>query len=258
MKRNSFLRLSSVFILLVIAGHAFGQDSLELRNRRVSLKMKQQPVGKVLTYLMQKYQISIGFEESSLDRGQRKFDFYANIPTDLDEITSDGPLDDDITEPNSNVCLVTVDVEKKELWEVLDSITSQMQNYRWDINDDVVNIFPSKGRDSRIESLLNTNISQFISLPDDTVFAVSSRLSVLPEFRNWLVTNKIRYSPFREGPLYQLDDQYHKRGVPHGINFTNISFRKLLNEITRAKGGGWRLLLPEVRKNGDQYLDLDI
>ena len=104
--------------------------------------------------LINKYDIAIGFEESSLDRTHRRYYFETNIPTDELKAEYSGDKVMVGSMPPFSENLISVDFKDAKLSEVLDCIVKQMANYKWEINDQVVNITPVNGRDLRLKELL--------------------------------------------------------------------------------------------------------
>jgi len=95
-------------------------------------------------------------------------------------------------------------------------------------HDGVINIFPKQGRDERLKKLLDTNIRHFY------------------------------FSGIRSGNVAVLKTQYGK-SIDVEMNFPNITFRELLDKITKIKRGGWILSNNEFSKPVQKdYLNLDI
>lgn len=69
-KNRAMVMLCCVAVLLVVASPVFGQveEPPPLKDRRITIRMESQPLGTVFRYLMEKYDIPIGFEQSVLDR----------------------------------------------------------------------------------------------------------------------------------------------------------------------------------------------
>ncbi len=91
------------------------------------------------------YDIAIGFEESILDREHNDYDFEPNLPLPMVQRapSNDGKIQISITaEPlfEAEKHWFTIHVENKRLEDVMNIIVGQMKNYKWEINDDVVNM----------------------------------------------------------------------------------------------------------------------
>jgi hypothetical protein len=131
-----------------------------------------------------------------------------------------------------------------------------MKNYKWEISDDVVNIFPVKGRDPRFKELLETNISQFRLPAKSRVRDITTQIQLSPEFRSWFKKNGFNFIGSRTVKDELTDAQYGRQVEP-AMSFSNLIFKDLLNKITRVKKGSWILKWAGYR-NGLEFIDLDI
>jgi hypothetical protein len=123
---------------------------------------------------MATYDIPIGFEQSTLDVDNRDFGFESNPAASKPKTitNTDGKIVGTATlhrvfKPGNHP--ITVNADNQRLGTVLDDIVQQMKHYKWEINDDVVNIFPKKGRDERFKEILSTKIAHF-SVPAGKLF----------------------------------------------------------------------------------------
>ena len=89
----------------------------------------------------------------------------------------------------------------ERLEDVLNTIVRQMKIYNWEINDGVVNIFPSKGRDNKFEKLLKTSINRFELKPSPKIRFIRPFLYILPEVKDFLLKNELNVLIFRNGLL---------------------------------------------------------
>lgn len=138
---------------------------------------------------------------------------------------------------------LTVDFKDARLEEVIDGIVKQMQNYDWEINDDVVNIYPKRGRDARLKKLLDTGVRVFAVGMGDNVGSIQPYLMLfLPEFRAFLAENNLEFETARPGSSFE------NRILPEGMSFTDMTFKELLNAITKSKRGG----LDAANKNSEK------
>ncbi len=266
MKKNRHLQqfLGAVLlILLFFVGTNEGQVEIpESPKKGVTIKAEKQPVGVVFRELMLKYRIDIGFEQSLKDQGKRYFDFDTNMPA---EATFD-PLS-----LNSSVSVqvrvkhnfyagnypVSLDLENASIEDVFNAIVPQMGNYDWSMRDGVINIFPVIGRDRLLADLLDLKIRHFRLQEGSMVSDIILALLDLPEFQHFRKTNRITFSPIREGSSTLIETQYG-RPIDGAMHFENITFRDLLNQITRIKKGGWILKIQGKTNEGGVLGDLDI
>lgn len=250
-------------ILLIGVTLTLGQEKEDsLQTQKITIQMDKQPLGEVFRYLMETYNVPIGFEQSILDRNHSDYNFLTNLPAvgkaEFEDINKNTELSVKVERVfTAKEHTITVNITNGKLSEVFDKIVSQMKNYKWEFNDGVVNIFPIHGRDERFQELLETKIEKFELAKGNTVEGITITIMTLREFRNWLSKNKLHFNPARTGPSILLNAQY-KRKMDISINFSNLSFRELLNKITKIKKGGWILKWQGVFNNGIENIDLDI
>jgi hypothetical protein len=212
--------------------------------------------------LIEKYGIPIGFEKSLLDYGHHDYDFDTNLPSEIHQTTrsADGKIDvTHILENNYKAVLhpITVNFENAKLEDVFNQIVRQMENYKWEINDNVVNIFPVKGRFEKFEKLLDLKISNFTFEKGKPVRDITNKFAELPEFYRFVKENNLAFTDFRNGFSTLVNAQYG-RPVNAEMNFSNLTFRELLNKITKIKKGGWSLRRIRVRESGKELIEIDI
>lgn len=230
-------------IFLIVPNMAFGQqEEVNLVDKKITIKIEKKPLGEVFKYLMKNYDILIGFEGSNSDMGHPDYAFETNLSkTETTELKSQDGLKAKITAENVFLArnhLITVIAENKRLKEVFDTIVQQMKYYDWEIKEDVVNIFPKKGRDLRLKKLLETNISSFKFEIGETIWQITTKIKELPEIKKFANENNFYFSGERTGLVSILESQYGKK-IDVEMDFSNITFKELLNKITKIKRGGW-------------------
>ncbi len=262
-KKKAIILLCCVMIYSAGTFSVFGQKKeIDLKDKRITIRMEGQPLGNVFKYLMENYDIPVGFEESTLDRGLPDYVFHANLPGKPEQRMR---ISDSVTTTTRAERVfevqrhpITVTAEDERLEQVFDQIVGQMENYKWEINDGVVNIFPIKGRDERFEKLLGLNIQRFTFEKGQTVRDITTNILALPEFKRFLKENKFFFTGFRQGFNFVIKAQYG-RAINVEMDFSNLTFRDLLNKITRIKKGGWILKWKRsMNAPGWEYIDLDI
>jgi hypothetical protein len=279
MSKNLIIAIVCTVILLSGVVSILGQKKgADLQDQIITIRADKQALGTIFQYLMETYDIPIGFEESILDREHFDYSFQTNLPAvgkaEMENADKGIKLDIEVQRVfTAKEHPITVNVTNGKLSEVFDTIVSQMTNYKWEVNDGVVNIFPIRGRDERFKELLETGIQKFElrkfklktndgdesseeSLKTKTVRDITYSIMVLKEFGGWLKRNKLDFNPARSGSSILLNAQYG-RAVDSGMNFSNVSFRELLNKITKTKRGGW-ILKWESISNDKEYIGLDI
>jgi hypothetical protein len=231
------------FILAIGLQSALGQDTeLALRDKRITIHMTQKPLYTVFWRLIQKYDVPIGLEESSLDTDHEHYDFATNVlPRDIMPIYKE----QDPSVPPFSEHLITVNFDEARLDDVMDSIVKQMQNYDWDVSDGVINIFPIRGRDERLKSFLDVKVERFAVGAGDEVGAFQARMMLfLPEFKKFVAENKLEATTLR--------NDYTGGILPDGMVFRDKTFKELLNAIVKSKRGGWILHIKRLRmKKGE-------
>ena len=111
-----------------------------------------------------------------------------------------------------------------------------MKNYSWRVDNDVINIFPRKGREPKFAKLMDMKISHFQAPKDMEVGYLEAIIVLhLPEFKTFVAENGF-YTEAWQNASWNLD-----RRLPEEMSFSGLTFRELLNAITKAKRGGWIL-----------------
>lgn len=228
-------------VVLLSAGllTVHGQEKIEeIKEKRITVEMTRKPLFDVFMRLIYDYDVAIGFEESSLDRDHDDYHFETNIP-DKDQATSTKDGRTKITfggRPTIENHLISLNHENARLEDVINDIVKQMQNYDWEINDGVINIFPAKGRNPSFKRLLELRIREFVVWKGAEVGVIQPLIVLqLPELRKFLDDNNLLAASDRVAPWF-ID-----RPLSQEMRFTNLTVQELLNAITRSKRGGWIL-----------------
>jgi hypothetical protein len=253
-----------LILLLVTSCSVVAQKSAaDVIQKRVTLKMERQPLGVIFRVLMERYDVAIGFEESSLDRSHNEYDFDTNLPGTGKERIEIGDRDLKIDVETWRVFKaekhpLSINVSNVRLKDVFDILVRQLRNYKWEVSDNVVDIFPIKGRDKRYKRLLELRIGSFASKKGDSIRALTSEIYALPEVRGYLNENQLYFSLNRPGSALLLNSQYGRK-LDVEMNFANLTLKELLNRITQAKRGGWILKKSNIFGTpGKEYIDIDI
>ncbi len=254
------LRLFLIYTSCVIVLSGQEKD-VELKDTLVTVKMDKQPLGVVFRYLMEKYDIPIGFEESILDRNQTDFNFQTNLPSVAGYKLSNSDSSITIITKseriyNAPLHPITLDLNQVKLEVVFTEITKQMENYECKINDEVVNIFPIKGRDERFKNLMSLMIPNFNLDKGKTVKDITRQIQLSPNFRRFIFKNKLFFHGIRNGADFEIESQYGRK-INKEMDFSNLTFQELLNKIAKTKKGGWALKWKGIYK-GKEFIDIDI
>ncbi|MBK8148967.1 MAG: hypothetical protein IPK58_12355 [Acidobacteria bacterium] len=256
-------------ITLMIILQSFGnaqekaKEADSIANLKISIKLENGSLSDFVKILSENYGVQIGFEESNLDRDHWGFWFQTNPPyrTVIQTKSGDGRVvATTVVEARSGTGNRPINLVAKEstLDVVLNKVVGQMSNYNWEYARETVNIFPKIGRDEKLEQLLNLRIAEFRLNQDATVEGITGAIQRLPEFRKFLKSNRLIFTGIRDGEESALKAQYG-RSVSKSIDLRNLTLREILNEIAKAKKGGWSLRWARRKSNGlDYYFDLDI
>jgi hypothetical protein len=240
-----------------------GQEKeLSLKEKRITIKMENQPLGLVFRYLMENYNIPIGFEKSLLDQDHSEYFFDTNFPSAGEATFKDSNGIAEFTfrvesKFTADLHPITVNLDNGKLEDVFDKIVGQMQHYKWEINDDVVNIFPVRGRVKKFEKMMGLKISDFKLEKGKTVNDITIGIKKLPEFSKFVKENNLFFRGYRPGGPIRVNAQYG-RTINAEMNFSNLTFRELLNGITKVKKGGWMLRWGRIKDSGAELIDIDI
>jgi hypothetical protein len=223
-------------ILCWLSGIASAQTQGDnLKDKRVDISLHKKPFWDLVVRLTDKYDIAIGFEQSTLDSENADFLFPVDKPELLNLPESDRQfLLQSYVEPDASH-LITLEYTNERLETVLNDVVKQMKNYDWEINNDVVNIFPIRGRDPVFAKLMDQPVKKF-SLGKGTQFLRIQYYTteLLPEFQDFLRDNGLR-----AGDYHFLG--YSKKPTAEDMRFTNLTFREVLNAVVKVKRGGWIL-----------------
>jgi hypothetical protein len=210
----------------------------ELRDKRITITMKNKPLFDVFRYLINDYDIAIGFEQSNLDDANEYYIFETNIPFEGGEYrTPDGrPIVYAGNRPIVKDHFITIEYQNARLEDVMNDVVAQMKNYTWRVDNEVINIFPQKGREPKFAQLMDMKINKFLAPKDMQVGYLEALIVLeLPEFKTFVAENGL----YTES--WQNATRYLNRPLPESMSFSNLTFRELLNGITRSKRGGWIL-----------------
>lgn len=244
-KKIIALFINSLMLILMSVVAVFGQESkVAVKDRRITIQMDQRSLYSVFWNLIQKYDVTIGLEESSLDRDRGHYYFETNRLTEKYL-----PVYKDSAQPfpGFRENLITVNYTDAKLEVVINDIVKQMKNYSWEIDDDVVNIFPIRGRDERLKKLLDRPIAKFRAGVGADVGSIQPQIMLfLPEFTTFARENNLEIKT--DSPASDFEALI----LPNGLAYNNMTFKHLLNAITKSKRGGWMLQIQNQAENPDK------
>lgn len=252
--KRAIFSIGCLVILAINSLIVLGQEKkVELKNKRITIQMTGKSLYTVVNRLINKYDIAIGLEESIFDRDHRDFYFATNVPSDKWKAEYSG--DKEVLSPTRQLGyehLITVNFKDARLEDVMDAIVKEMENYDWEINNDVVNIFPIRGRDPRLKQLLDLRVRDFgVGMGADIGSIQAQLMLFLPEFKTFLAENKLEAETGRPGSVGE------DRILPDGMRFSDMTFKELLNAITKSKRGGWMLMIKKQKdKPGKEFVEI--
>jgi len=259
MGSNVFCLLAGTLCLLFAGAlvlDAQSPDQSFLKDRRINLSLDKAPLGMVFECLMIDFDVPIGFEESINDRNHDDFSFDPNAPQYVKRTiqTPQGlryPSSVIVYQPKNH--WFNIHADNEPLSNVLDMLVKQMGDYKWEINDDVVNIFPVSGRDEKFKLLLDLKISKFEMSRPFFLIKIRDKIVKLPELTQFLAANDLRMTLYRSGDTDNLI-----REASSELNFSNVSLRDLLNGIAKIKRGGWILKESDLYGPNSRVIDIQI
>lgn len=240
-----------IVLLTGLFGVSAQQRVPDLKDKQITIQMTNRPVVIVFARLIYKYDIAIGFEESILDGDHDHYFFETNIPPDDFKAQYSGDKEFLTDRGNFSEDLITLNFKDARLEDVMNSVVKQMRNYDWEIKDDVVNIFPVRGRDPRFKKLMDLRIREFAVGKQTEVSVIQPLLFRLPEFKKFLEENNLHVDFERYAPVFD------NRPLPADMKFGDLTFKELLNAITKSKRGGWILQKKKQNKiEGKELIDI--
>lgn len=236
-------RITLLIFAVLVFGVATSFAQSDIRDKRVTIHIKEAPFSVVAGTLIQDFDVPIGLEMSPLT-----------------------PVDDFIFEPNLSYTLpdgdhmkwpipkeewykpkkysFSLDLDNAPLSDVMNAIIKQMPEYRWESDGKVINILPTSDRDDRIVKLLATKIEKFESEVDPRIVTVRLSFLEAPEILQFVNDSHIGISKSVDlastNTFRQLDGKLH---------FERQTVKELLNSILFVKRGGWVVRMDRLPEN---------
>jgi hypothetical protein len=120
---------------------------------------------------------------------------------------------------------ITLDLPETSLKDFLDSVVAKDPRYTWKLDGGVIHVWPVKGRDALVATLLDTKISHFAFVGGVSRYAIQYEIMDLPEISAQLVVADVAPLVFRSlANMAKLEK---------GTFFeeSNVSLRELLDRI---------------------------
>lgn len=253
---------------LVLVWSFFGSSTIsaqnqvnDLKDKHVTIRAENSALATVFRKLIYEDGIPIGFERSSLDIDSSDLYFETNLPAYMGR---DRRLPKTLKSGLSygvdfkrvfaaKEHFITVDFINAPIEKVFDSIVAQLKNYDWTITDNVVNIYPKYGRDSRLEELLGIKVKNYFLGEKAITMFIQTELYDLPEFETFLQDRDLKVTNAR------VNTQDLQGRLPQAISVSNLTLREILNRLAVIKGGGWILTVSKRdQSDGKETLEIDI
>ena len=118
-------------------------------------------------------------------------------------------------------------IKKGKLNVVMDSIVKHNPNYRWEIRDGVVNVYPIDSRDEVLKNLLESKIKNF-STAEVGRAGIRKIIHETKEIKEILNSQQIELNIFIRTSLNETDE------VIADFKFFNTDLRSVLNNIVKS------------------------
>jgi hypothetical protein len=139
-----------------------------------------------------------------------------------------------------------IEIESGTLREILDSIIKQEPDYKWEVQDGVVNIYPVRSRDDVIKTLLETNFENFSSKKEGGRQEIARYIEDHYKIVTFLNSRQIQLSLFTRADLYAKDETTD-------VYISSVDLRGVLNKVVKDSGDS-KLWSISRAKNGDIFL----
>jgi len=214
----AFNAINLILVLLftfVPEASAFNDpDLLNIKIRATAIKGES--IGQVLGLLTEEYGIRVGIE-----------------------------LGDEKLTPRREINL---DLPETNLKDFLNSVIAKDPRYTWKLEGGVIHLWPIRGRDTVLTTLLDTKISHFAILGEVNRYAIYCDIMDLPEIRSKLVVAGVEPLTFRG---FGSDAKLAKETF---FDESNLTLRELLDKIVlKTEIKQW--VISRWGKNGE-YISL--
>jgi hypothetical protein len=215
-----------VFILIVVfglSGFVSAQETVvKNENRELmqfeNVEIKGQGVSGLLSRISFGYEVPIGFEVASNE----------------DELM-----------------MHSFDFKKGTLSDLLTQFVKEHNQYTWEINDGVVNVFPKDGyRDPQLKELSEIEVGTFSIKKGTSCYDVGKSLANAPEIKEFLEYHEMVYRGQERGGFYIM-----QLGRDFTLDVSNTKLKAILNKVVKESPIAKFWL---VRRNGyDQSISIN-
>ncbi|QYO66286.1 hypothetical protein [Leptolyngbya sp. 7M] len=204
-------------ISVIFTLNIFCQENTEnLLKQRVTLQASQATFVYALGTLAQRYKLPLGLEKSSRHMDDAK---------------------------------INIDIREKPLIEALNLLFEQEPAYNWEINDGVLNVFPTGDKSEFLSLFLGLHIERKCVIKETNEFNVRKCILSLPEVVLLMKSKRVEYATFMNEPSsnsIRLNDNADLSGSNHTL-------RDYLNAIVlNSNRNTW--VVEMVGKHNDKLL----
>lgn len=258
MKPKDFTIYVAILFIMGLAINVPGQIKQSGNNTKlITADFEDEALGEIFKYLIEKHGLVIGLELTS---GTTHFDFQfgvnlePTVETNVKDVS--GAIVASSTfrigcRPGDHP--ITLKVQEASVKEVFDTIVPQMKDYKWEMRDGAVNIYPIRDRDKRLRDLLDIKVSKFsLRMKEPYVLLIAQRIYELPEVEAFKKSHGLGGRASHSG----IGSSFTRR-LQKDFAFSNLTFRELLNRSSAEKKGGCILKIANI-KDGSEVLVIDI
>lgn len=235
-------------LTMLFAINAYGQAHQEaISEKRITISVRDRPLGDILNLLIADYDIAIGLEQSNLDP-ENDFRFTLNKPEMSFHTEEEREFHLRTLVRPAERHRYSLQYTSAPVATIMDDLMGQMKNYAWEITDEVVNIYPTAGRDRLLAQLSDLRIRRFSIRKGADFDTIQAMVAFgLPEVQSLLRANRSGAESYKGGEF--LNAEYPVR---MDLNFSDLTYRELLNAIVRTKRGGWLLKRQILSRDGEE------
>jgi hypothetical protein len=217
------LAMLALFGACAFTTESFAQDRREglLRSPLKNVQMQADNIGLILSRLSNQYDLPIGFEVA---------------------------IDDDLSITRG----ITIEIKDGTVQEVLDSIVNQNPIYKWEIRDDVINVFPrDRNRDILLKEMLETRLENVSFDKQTTRFMLRQMLC-----ENAAVMKILEMYGVKPANETFTSRDFGKVGRDFSFYASNVSIATVLNRVIRDSPTKYWIIMRFGDKK--QYLVLNL
>jgi len=196
--------LRLILLIIVFTGSQFAQSETRSREKSVTdvgvtdLQIEGKNINQLLAKIAYKYDVPISLEVAS---------------------------DEDLV--NSKV--LTVQLKKGTLADVLNNIVKQKPSYTWKTSDSVIRVFPNDDfRDPLLQTVLQTRINHIVVRKSTAKLNFREALTRSPELKNLLVSYGVRAS----NEAFSRSD-INPFGGDFSIDLVDVPVRSVLDTLIK-------------------------